>query len=85
MKPMAETDIIPPDFVDEINDSDALQQCDSVIVCLQNGRFVVVRYDSPHDLWPCDGGWEKIRELKPGDEVVYKGDLTTIRAIEVYR
>ena len=62
----------------------SLQDCEAVLVCLNTKRFVIVRYDEPKDFWPVDGGWEKLRDLKPGDEVIYKGDRTTIRAIDVY-
>lgn len=62
-----------------------LETCDSLILCLNNRRFVVVRHDTPKDLWPVDGGWPKVRQLRPGDEVVYKGQRTHVRAIDVYR
>lgn len=63
----------------------SLVDCEAILVCLANRRFVVARPNEPRDLWPLDGGWEKLRELKPGDEVVYKGDRTVVRALEVYR
>ena len=69
----------------DADESLTLETCDSMILCLQNGRFVVVHPDAPRDLWPCDGGWEKVRDLKPGDQVVYKGDILAVRAVEVYR
>ena len=40
-----------------------------MLICLSTRRFVVARPGEPRDLWPVDGGWEKLRELKPGDEV----------------
>jgi hypothetical protein len=63
----------------------SLADCEAILVCLENRKFVVARPGEPRDLWPLDGGWEKLRELKPGDEVVYKGDRTIVRALEVYR
>jgi hypothetical protein len=69
----------------DIDENASLETCESMILCLQNGRFVVIRHNDPKDLWPIDGGWQKMRELQPGDEVVYKGDLTNVRAVEVYR
>ena len=62
-----------------------LESCDSLILCLGDRRFVVVRHDDPRDLWPMDGGWPKLRQLQPGDEVIYKGQRTQVRAIAVYR
>ena len=68
------------------NDEHAtLKTCEAVILCLNNRRFVVVRPDDPKDLWPIDGGWQKLRNLQPGDEVVYKGQRTQVRAVDVYR
>ena len=46
---------------------------------------MVARPGEPRDLWPVDGGWDKLRDLKPGDEVIYKGNVTTVRAVDVYR
>jgi hypothetical protein len=63
----------------------SLEDCQALLICLNNRRFVVVRHDEPKDLWPVDGGWEKLRHLKPGDEVIYKGDRTSVRALDVYR
>lgn len=62
-----------------------LGTCESVILCLSNRRFVVVRPDDPRDLWPLDGGWPKLRHLRVGDEVIHKGERTRIRAVDVYR
>ncbi len=62
-----------------------LESCHSVIVCLNNRRFVVVRHEEPKDLWPIDGGWQKLRDLQPGDEVIYKGQRTRVRAVDIYR
>jgi hypothetical protein len=63
----------------------SLETCQAVLVCLNTRRFVVAWHDEPRDLWPINGGWERLRDLKPGDEVIYKGDRTTIRALDVYR
>ncbi len=63
----------------------SLQDCEAVLICLNTRRFVVARPGDPRDLWPIDGGWEKLRHLKPGDEVIYKGNRTTVRALDVYR
>lgn len=72
--------LTPPTF-----DDVSVQNCEAMLICLNSGRFVVARPNEPKDLWPVDGGWQKLRELKPGDEVIYKGDRTTVRALDVYR
>jgi hypothetical protein len=63
----------------------SLEDCQALLICLNNRRFVVVRTRQPKDLWPIDGGWEKLRHLKPGDEVIYKGQRTSVLALDVYR
>lgn len=64
---------------------EGLENCDSIILCLSDRRFVVIRTDTPKDLWPINGGWEVLRKLQPGDPVVYKGKRTEVRALDVYR
>lgn len=66
-------------------DDVSVENCEAMLICLDSGRFVVARPDEPRDLWPVDGGWDKLRELRPGDPVIYKGDRTTVRALDVYR
>lgn len=63
----------------------SLENCEAILICLNTRRFVVARHDQPKDLWPVDGGWAKLRHLKPGDEVIYKGARTVVRAVAVYR
>ena len=63
----------------------SLENCEAVLICLNTRKFIVIRHDGPRNLWPIDGGWDKLRDLKPGDEVIYKGDRTTVVALDVYR
>ncbi|MBD54330.1 MAG: hypothetical protein CMM05_04505 [Rhodopirellula sp.] len=72
---------ISPPSVEDVT----VEDCEAVLICLSTRRFVVARPGEPRDLWPVDGGWDKLRDLKPGDEVVYKGNVTTVRAVDVYR
>ena len=72
---------LSPPELDEVS----VQNCEAMLICLNSRRFVVARPDEPKDLWPIDGGWKKLRDLKPGDEVIYKGEQTTVRALDVYR
>lgn len=63
----------------------SVADCEALLICLSNRRFVIVHPEEPKDLWPVNGGWERVRELKPGDEVIYKGESAMVRAIDVYR
>jgi hypothetical protein len=67
------------------SDETSLENCEAILICLNTRRFIVARHDEPKNLWPIGGGWDKLRDLKPGDEVIYKGDRTTVRAVDVYR
>lgn len=76
---------MPPEIEQRLND-DSLESCEALMVCLNNGRFVVVHPNEPQRaLWPVGGGWNKVRQLKPGDEVVHNGTCTTVKAVEIYR
>ncbi len=67
-------------------DCASVDDCEALLICLHTGRFVVARPDQPkRNLWPINGGWEKIRRLRVGDQVVYKGSTATVMAMEVYR
>ena len=60
-----------------------LDNCDAVIIGLGARRFVIVEHDETNRLYPV--ARTGIRELKPGDEVIYQGSQETILAIDVYR
>jgi hypothetical protein len=63
----------------------SLETCPRMMICLSSRRFVIVQPEGPQrDLWPVNGGWEKIRNLQAGDEVVYRGCLATVRAVEAF-
>ena len=59
--------------------------CQAILVCLNNGTFVVVRHDEPKNLWPLRGGWQAMRRLRAGDDVIYKGERARVLALDVYR
>ena len=82
------------------HDQTLFESCESLIFCLNNRRFVVVRKDTPSSIRPLDGNpigadpvdrnhvdedWTKIGRLRTGDEVFYKGEKATIRAVDRYR
>lgn len=48
-------------------------------------RFVIVRQgDEPTGLKRVAAKPERIRDLMPGDEVVYKGQRLVVRSVQVY-
>lgn len=56
------------------------------MIGLDMRRVAIVRPEEPQrDLWPIRGGWEKVRTLKRGDRVIYRGTLAIVQAIEVYQ
>lgn len=74
-----------PTLEDDL-DAKTLEECEALLICLSTGRFVIARPGQPkRNLWPIGGGWDKVRMLRAGDQVVYKGTTATVRAIEVYR
>lgn len=76
----------PPTDLDATLNEQSLDSCDAILIGLNCRRFVIVRPDEPQrDCWPVAGGWQKIRDLKPGDAVIYKGTPTIVQAVEVYR
>ncbi|MFK8111758.1 MAG: hypothetical protein AB8B91_06135 [Rubripirellula sp.] len=82
---MSNTTSNPSSFELPSYEESSVNNCEALLVCLSNRRFVIVHPDEQKDLWPVDGGWEKVRQLKPGDEVIYKGDQAIVRAVDVYR
>ncbi|MDE0862991.1 MAG: hypothetical protein OSA98_04330 [Rubripirellula sp.] len=76
-----DSNTLSPPSIEDVS----VEDCEAVLICLNSRRFVVARPGEPRDLWPLGGGWDKLRQLKPGDEVIYKGHLTTVRAVDVYR
>jgi hypothetical protein len=82
------------------HDQTTLEACESLIFCLNDRRFVVVRRDTPSILRPInedaigqesvdrvqmEWDWPKIGRLRAGDEVLYKGERAMIRAVDRYR
>ncbi len=82
------------------HDQTTFEACESLIFCLNDRRFVVVRKDAPSSFRPVDGhatnpgpvdrvqvdqDWPRIGRLRAGDEVFYKGRKARIRAVDRYR
>ncbi|TWU56505.1 hypothetical protein Poly51_24160 [Rubripirellula tenax] len=66
-------------------DQQTTDDCEAMIVCLNTRRFVIVRPSEKMNVWPCEGGWERIRQIHTGDRVIYQGKISIVRAVEVYR
>lgn len=65
--------------------ADPLASCQAMLVGLGRGRFAIVRPDEPQrDLWPIEGGWDRIRQIQAGDRVIYRGQTSRVRSVEVY-
>lgn len=63
---------------------ETLENCDAVMVALGNRRYVIIRRDEPTELRSLDPRRSRIRDLQPGDQVVYKGQQTFVRSLQVY-
>lgn len=63
----------------------ALETCQAVMIGLGTRRFVIVRSDDvPTGLRRIAPSPVRIRDLLPGDEVVYKGQRHVVRSIQPY-
>ena len=62
----------------------SLDNCEAVIVGLGPLSYVVVWRHRPKHLRPVERG-KRIRDLRPGDRVVYQDKQRTVHSIEVYR
>jgi hypothetical protein len=71
--------------VTETSQSEPLADCQSFIVCLEGGRFVIVRVDEdPFPTLRCEDKPD-LRDLAAGDIVDYQERNLKVRAVEVYR
>ncbi len=59
--------------------------CQSLMFGLDGRRFVIVRQSDPLLLYSAERICKRLTQLKPGDKVIYKGSLQTIKAVDVYR
>jgi hypothetical protein len=64
--------------------TESIRDCQAMMVCLEGRRFVIVRPDEGCDLQFVDGDKSDLRELSPGDAVIYRGRESKVRAIDVY-
>ncbi|MCA9268491.1 MAG: hypothetical protein KDA41_08465 [Planctomycetales bacterium] len=64
-----------------------LENCQAIMVGLtwrSARRFVLVRRDRPSAIAPLRGDCVRVRDLRPGDEVMHKGRRVVVRSVEVY-
>jgi hypothetical protein len=61
-----------------------LEVCRALLLGLGPRRYVVVRRDCPIPLRSVRPVRNRVRDLQPGDEVVYKGQRVVVRSIEIY-
>lgn len=61
-----------------------LETCSAVIIGLGLRRFVIVRRDEPSQMQHVSPPRTRIRDLQPGDEVLYKGRRHIVRRLEIY-
>ena len=48
-------------------------------------RCVIVWQDNPGHLQPVNRETKRLRDIQPGDEVYWRGELQTIKSVAVYR
>ena len=61
-----------------------LENCDAVIVGLSPTRYAIIRRDEAARLVPVERICKRIRDLRPGDEVIYNGQRETIHRISAF-
>lgn len=63
---------------------DLLETCEAVMIGLGTRRFTIVRRDEPPRIYSIHPRRDRIRDLRPGDEVLYDGQRHVIRSLQVY-
>jgi hypothetical protein len=61
-----------------------LETCEAVMIGLGTRRFTIIRRDEPTRIWAIHPRRDRIRDLRPGDEVLYDGEQHVIRSLQVY-
>jgi hypothetical protein len=65
-------------------DANNLETCQAVMVALGTRRFVIFRRGEPTGLRPTTAAPQRVRDLTPGDEVIYKGRRYVVRSVQSY-
>ena len=58
-----------------------LENCDAVMVALSRTRFAIIHRDDAKRMVPAERICKRIRDLKPGDEVIYNGRRETVHGL----
>ena len=61
-----------------------LETCEAVMIGLGTRRFTIVRRDEPPRIYLIHPKRDRIRDLRPGDEVFCDGERHVIRSLQVY-
>jgi hypothetical protein len=61
-----------------------LELCQAMMLGLGSRRYVIVRRDGPIALRSLLPQRHRVRDLQPGDEVIYKGERVVVRSVEIY-
>ncbi len=61
-----------------------LDFCQAMMLGLGLRRYVIVRRDAPIPLRSLFPLRQRVRDLQPGDEVLYKGQRVVVRSVEIY-
>ena len=67
------------------SEASALADCQALIVCLEGGRFVIVRVDENAGPGLACAEKPDLRDLCVDDVVMYRGRQSKVQAVEVYR
>jgi len=61
-----------------------LETCEAVMIGLETRRFTIIRRGEPTRIWAIHPRRDRIRDLRPGDEVLYKDERHVIRSLQAY-
>ena len=66
------------------SESLSIFNCQAMMVCLEGRRFVIVRPEEHNDLIFASDAKSSLRDLDVGDQVVYRGKTSIVKAVDVY-
>lgn len=61
-----------------------LENAKAIIIALRSKRFVIVRQNERKRLFPTNPICKRIRDLEPGDEVIYEGQSDSVMSLCEY-
>ena len=69
----------PPEIERDLETAEALAFWFSALHC------VIVWRDGPHHLQPVNRATRRLRDIRPGDEVTWRGQPRTVKSVAVFR